>query len=157
MRKATEEKALHVQDVLGPDYTVLEFEETTATSDQAAAAIGCTVAQIAKSVLFKTKDGDPVLVVASGPNRVDDKKVRDLLGQKVKSAQPDYVLEKSGYVIGGVSPVGHTVKPVAFIDEDLMRFDTVWASAGTPNAVFELSPQDLPALTGGTVGDVAKR
>ena len=157
MRKATEEKALHVQDVLGPGYTVLEFEETTATSEQAAAAIGCTVAQIAKSVLFKTKEGDPVLVVASGPNRVDDKKVRDLLGQKVKSAQPDYVLEKSGYVIGGVSPVGHVVKPVAFIDVDLMQFDTVWASAGTPNAVFELKPQDLPALTGGTVGDVAKR
>ena len=157
MKKASEPKALHVQEVLGPAYTVLEFEEPTATSEQAASAIGCTVAQIAKSVLFKTKDGDPVLVVASGTNRVDDKKIRDLLGAKVKSTQPDYVLEKSGYVIGGVSPVGHIVKPVAFIDEDLMQFDTVWASAGTPNAVFELKPQDLPALTGGTVGDVAKR
>lgn len=157
MRKATEPKALHVQDVLGPGYTVLEFEQPTGTSEEAAAAIGCTIAQIAKSVLFKTKDSDPVLVVASGPNRVDDKKIRDLLGQKVKSCQPDYVLEKSGYPIGGVSPVGHVVKPVAFIDEDLMQFDTVWASAGTPNAVFELKPQDLPGLTSGTVGDVAKR
>ena len=96
MRKASEEKALHVQDVLGPGYTVLEFEETTATSEQAAAAIGCTVAQIAKSVLFKTKEGDPVLVVASGPNRVDDKKIRDNIfvnesdaGQPSNRTKPD--------------------------------------------------------------------
>ncbi len=156
MRKATAAKALYVQDLLGPGYDVLEFEESTRTSEDAAAAIGCTVPRIAKSLIFKAADETPVLVVASGGNRVDEKKVKAILGQKIKRADPDWVRETTGFAIGGVGPVGHATPPTALIDRDLLQYDTVWASAGTPNAVFELKPADLETLTGGAVADVAK-
>ena len=156
MRKATAAKALYVQDILGPDYEVLEFEESTRTAEDAAAAIGCTVPRIAKSLIFNGADGGPVLVVASGANRVDEKKVRDAIGRKIKRADADWVRETTGFAIGGVGPVGHATTPTAVIDRDLLQYDTVWASAGTPNAVFELKPTNLETLTGGTVADVAK-
>ena len=156
MRKATADKALYVQGILGAGYTVLEFDESTRTAEDAAAAIGCTVPRIAKSILFKGPDDLPVLVIASGTNRVDEKKVKAALGFKIKRADADWVREKTGFAIGGVGPVGHITKPTVLIDRDLMQFETVWASAGTPNAVFELKPEDLETLTGGTVEDVAK-
>ncbi|MFT3672623.1 YbaK/EbsC family protein [Aestuariivirga sp.] len=158
MKPATQASALKVQAVLGPRFRVVEFEESTRTSADAAAAIGCTVAQIAKSVIFRAAEsGRPVLVVASGVNRVDEKKVAALLGEKVKSADADFVREKTGYVIGGVPPVAHATAPVTYLDADLAKLGTIWAAAGTPNAVFELTWADLVTLTGGTAADVAKQ
>lgn len=158
MKPATQASALKVQAVLGPRFRVVEFEESTRTSADAAAAIGCTVAQIAKSVIFRAAEsGRPVLVVASGVNRVDEKKIAALLGEKVKSADADFVREKTGYVIGGVPPVAHATPPVTYLDADLAKLGTIWAAVGTPNAVFELTWDDLVTLTGGTAADVAKQ
>jgi prolyl-tRNA editing enzyme YbaK/EbsC (Cys-tRNA(Pro) deacylase) len=156
MRPASSEGAMRVQAVLGGGFRVLEFAESTHSSAEAAAAIGCEVAQIAKSMMFRAADGRPVLVVASGANRVDEKKVAALLGQTVKRADPAFVLACSGTAVGGVSPVGHVVAPVTLLDRDLRRFETVWAAAGSPYAVFELTPGDLVRLTGAGFGDVAK-
>jgi prolyl-tRNA editing enzyme YbaK/EbsC (Cys-tRNA(Pro) deacylase) len=157
MKPATAPSALKVQAVLGPGFEVLEFEESTRTSQDAAAAVGCTVAEIAKSLIFKSAEGRAVLVIASGVNRVDEKKVAALLGQKIGRADADFVRDRTGYAIGGVPPVGHASTPIVLIDTDLMQFSHVWAAAGTPNAVFRLTPDDLVGLTQGRVADVAKR
>ena len=90
-------------------------------------------------------------------NRVDEKKVRALLGQKIERADADFVREATGYAIGGVPPVGHATAPIVLIDDDLQRFAFVWAAAGTPNAVFRIVPADLIRLTQGQVADIAKR
>jgi Cys-tRNA(Pro) deacylase len=156
MKPASSEGAIRVQAILGGGFRVLEFEESTHSSAEAAAAIGCDVAQIAKSMMFQAADGRPVLVVASGANRVDEKKVAALLGQKVKRADPAFVLASTGTAVGGVSPVGHLVAPVTLLDQDLRRFETVWAAAGSPYAVFALAPDDLVRLTGAEFVDVAK-
>jgi prolyl-tRNA editing enzyme YbaK/EbsC (Cys-tRNA(Pro) deacylase) len=141
---------------LGDAFRVLEFEQSTHTSAEAAAAIGCDVAQIAKSMLFKAADGTPVLVVASGTNRVDDRKIAALLGQKVSRADAAFVLGRTGFAVGGVPPVGHATTPVTFLDRDLQRYSTIWAAAGSPSAVFALTPADLARLTGAGFVDVAK-
>ncbi len=155
MKPAAAPSALKVQAVLGDRYTVLEFDAGTRTAADAAAAIGCAVAEIAKSLLFRAKDsGRPVLVVASGTNRVDEKKVAALIGEKIARAEAEYVREMTGFAIGGVPPVGHAVAPVALIDADLLKFETIWAAAGTPNAVFRLTPAELVELTGGRVAAV---
>ena len=156
MRPATAPSALKVQAVLGPAYEVVEFDASTRTSEDAAAAIGCTVAEIAKSLIFKSAEGRPVLVIASGVNRVDEKKVAALLGGKIKRADADFVRDRTGYAIGGVPPVGHATPPIVLIDRDLERFAAVWAAAGTPNAVFKVIPADLVGLTKGQVADIAK-
>jgi prolyl-tRNA editing enzyme YbaK/EbsC (Cys-tRNA(Pro) deacylase) len=156
MRPATHPSALRVQSILGPDFEVLEFDESTRTSEDAANAIGCAVAQIAKSLVFRAADGTPVLVVASGANRVDEKKVRDLLGQKIARADAEFAREMSGYPIGGVAPVGHVVPPKTLLDADLKQHVTLWAAAGTSNAVFRLTPDDLARLTGAAFADVRK-
>ena len=157
MKPATAPSALKVQAVLGPGFEVLEFEESTRTSRDAAAAVGCTVAEIAKSLIFKSAEGRAVLVIASVVNRVDEKKVAALLGKKIGRADADFVRDRTGYAIGGVPPVGHASTPIVLIDTDLMQFSHVWAAAGTPNAVFRLTPNDLVGLTQGRVADVAKR
>lgn len=157
MKKASAKSALKVQEALGPDYEVLEFEETTRTAADAAAAIGCTVPQIAKSMIFKAKDsGRCVLVVTSGSVRVSESKVTELLGENIGRADPEFVRENTGFAIGGVPPVGHISDPVVFIDETLLSFETLWAAAGTPNAVFPLTPDQLMALTAGTVADIGE-
>lgn len=157
MKPATHPDAQRIQSLLGDTFQVVEFEVSTKTSAEAAAAVGCEVAQIAKSILMKTaKDQKPVLVIASGTNRVDEKKVSAVLGEKVKSADAAFVLAHAGVAPGGTAPVGHVVKPVAVIDQDLRQYAEIWASGGTPNAVFRLSFDDLVRLTGGTVADVAK-
>lgn len=152
--------ARKVQDLLdsvGLGLTVVEHEGSTRTSEDAAAAIGCAVAEIAKSLIFRARtSGAPVLVVASGTNRVDEKKVAALIGEKVERAAPDFVRDKSGYAIGGVPPIGHAEPPLVLIDGDLLAFPAIWAAAGTPNAVFRLTPDQLVSLTGGRVADVKK-
>jgi len=154
MKPATAPSALRVQAVLGPEFAVLEFDAGTRTAADAAAAIGCAVAEIAKSLLFRAASGRPVLVAASGVNRVDEKKVAALLGEKIGRADADFVRLKTGFAIGGVPPVGHVELPVTLIDADLMAFETIWAAAGTPNAVFRLTPAALVRLTGGQVAEV---
>ena len=135
---------------LMPD--IKEFSETTRTSAEAAAAIGCTVAQIAKSVVFRAVGMNrAVLVIASGANRVDEKLVAAALGDRIAKADAAFVRDKTGFAIGGVAPVGHTEKPVTLIDEDLLGHAEIWAAAGTPNSVFRLTPQELVAMTGGRV------
>lgn len=157
MRPATSASALHVQAALGNAFEVLEFEESTRTAADAAAAIGCTVAQIAKSMIFRGAESDrPVLVIASGAVRVDAGKVSTLVGEQVERASPDFVRENTGYAIGGVPPVGHRVEPIVLIDESLIDLECLWAAAGTPNAVFRLLPEDLSRLTAGVVADVAE-
>lgn len=136
---------------------IREFPESTRTSAEAAAAIGCTVGQIAKSLVFRgAESGKPVLVIASGANRVDEKKVAGLLGEKLARADAAFVREATGFAIGGVAPVGHLTPPAVFLDSDLEGFDEIWAAAGKPNAVFRLTPADLPALTDGRFADVRK-
>lgn len=157
MKPATAPSALKVQAVLGPGFEVVEFEASTRTSEDAAKAIGCGVAEIAKSLVFRSASGKPVLVIASGTNRVDEKKVRALLGEKIARADADFVREATGFAIGGVPPVGHASPPVVVIDSDLEQFAEVWAAAGTPNSVFKVTPADLVRLTRGQVADVAKR
>lgn len=144
-------------DGIGLGHHVVEHEGSTRTSEDAAAAVGCEVAQIAKSLIFRTKEtGRPVLVVASGANRVDEKAVGRLIGEKIERADPEFVRESTGFAIGGVSPIGHAVPPLVLIDDDLMRLETIWAAAGTPNAVFRLTPADLVSMTGGRVETVRK-
>jgi prolyl-tRNA editing enzyme YbaK/EbsC (Cys-tRNA(Pro) deacylase) len=135
---------------LMPD--IKEFSETTRTSAEAAAAIGCTVAQIAKSVVFRAVGlNRAVLVMASGANRVDEKLVAAAVGDRIAKADAAFVRDKTGFAIGGVAPVGHTEKPVTLIDEDLLQHAEIWAAAGTPNSVFRLTPEALIAMTGGRV------
>jgi prolyl-tRNA editing enzyme YbaK/EbsC (Cys-tRNA(Pro) deacylase) len=157
MKPATAPSALKVQAVLGPAYQVVEFDASTRTSEDAAAAIGCTVAEIAKSLIFRSAQGRPVLVIASGVNRIDEGKVQALLGGKIGRADADFVRDMTGYGIGGVPPVGHATPPIVLIDRELERFAAVWAAAGTPNAVFRITPADLVRLTQGQVADIAKR
>lgn len=131
---------------------IREFDASTRTSADAAAAIGCTVAQIAKSVIFRARNaGQPVLVIASGVNRVDEKKLEAALGDKLGKADAEFVRATTGFAIGGVAPVGHTGPVRVFIDEDLNLYDEIWAAAGSPNAVFRLTPADLRRITGGQV------
>ncbi len=136
---------------------VVMLPETGKTSAEAAAGLGCEVAQIAKSILFRRrKDEAPVLVIASGANRVDEHKVAAQVGE-IGRADAKFVREKTGYAIGGVCPIGHATRPVTLIDADLLELDSLWAAAGHPHAVFNLSPQELVELTGAPVVDVALR
>jgi prolyl-tRNA editing enzyme YbaK/EbsC (Cys-tRNA(Pro) deacylase) len=136
----------------GYDCKVVEFAETTRSSAEAAAAIGCAVAQIAKSLVFRAKpSGRPVLVIASGANRVDEKAVAAALGEALGKADAEFVRDRTGFAIGGVAPIGHLTPPVTFIDEDLFGHETIWAAAGTPFSVFRLTPAELGEMTGGRV------
>lgn len=145
--------AQRVQDALrgmGFGYEVIEFAQTTRTAAEAAAAVGCTVGQIAKSLVFKTRHGGrPLLVIASGANRVNEKAMRAIVGEPIEKPDADFVRQQTGFVIGGVPPLGHAAPLTIFIDEDLLQYDIIWAAAGTPNAVFRLAPADLLPMTGG--------
>lgn len=142
---------------LGHDKPVVMLAQTGKTSAEAAAGLGCEVAQIAKSIIFRrVSDNAPVLVVASGINRVDEAKVAARVGG-LGRADASFVRQATGYAIGGVCPIGHAIKPVTLIDEDLFRYDSLWAAAGHPHAVFNLTPRQLEAMTGAPVADVALR
>lgn len=124
------------------------------TSQEAADALGVVVGQIAKSVVFRRKTDDAaVLVIASGDRRVDERKVAALVGD-IGRADAQFVKTKTGFAIGGVSPIGHDGTVIALIDRELFRFDVIWAAAGHPNGVFPLTPADLQRLTGAPVADV---
>jgi prolyl-tRNA editing enzyme YbaK/EbsC (Cys-tRNA(Pro) deacylase) len=147
--------AQKVQDILaarGLALTVVELPQSTRTAAEAAQAVGCEVGQIVKSIIFRAAETNrPVLVETSGANRVSEKAIAAELGEPLAKADAEFVRQRTGFVIGGVPPVGHTEPPVTFIDEDLLAYREIWAAAGTPNAVFRLTPQDLLALTGAKV------
>lgn len=131
---------------------VVELDQTARSAKEAAEALGCRVEQIVKSLVFRgVRSGRPVLVLASGPNRVNEKKVSALLSEPIEKADARFVKEKTGFSIGGVPPVGHAERPVAFVDEDLLREEEVWAAAGHTHAVFGVRPPDLLEMTGGRV------
>jgi len=155
MQIAQDRKAKKVQEVLGPDFTVLEFDQPTASAAQAAAAIGCSIAQIAKSLVFADAAGGPVLVIASGANRIDESKVGQILGTSIHRADAAFVKSATGFSIGGVPPVGHTTRLITLLDQTLKDFDELWAAGGTPKSVFRLTPSQLLALTDGTYADLA--
>lgn len=132
------------------------LDNSARTAQEAADALGIAMGQIAKSIIFRRKSDDAaVLVVTSGDRRVDEKKVEAHVG-KVGRADADFVKSRTGFSIGGVSPVAHATPPVTLIDQDLLRFDVVWAAAGHPNGVFPLHPSDLQRLTGAPVVDVVQ-
>jgi len=131
---------------------VLNMKETTRSAQDAANSVGCRVEQIVKSLVFMTKKTKkPILIIASGANRVNTKKIRDILSEPVKMADPDFVRAKTGFAIGGVPPLGHSNPLETFIDEDLLKYTEIWAAAGTSNTLFKLSPDDLQKITEGQV------
>ncbi|KPV44089.1 hypothetical protein AN477_08400 [Alicyclobacillus ferrooxydans] len=137
---------------LGYTNKVVELPDSTRTAQEAAVVIGCEVAQIAKSIIFRLKDSDsPLLVVASGVNHVNEKSLSNELNDKLGKADADFVRERTGFVIGGVPPLGHVESITTIIDEDLFQFKTIWAAAGHPKAVFELTPDQLVEMTQGRV------
>jgi len=141
--------------VHGLETTIKEFSASTRTSVEAAAAIGCTVAQIAKSLIFMGQDTErPILALVSGSNRVDEQKLATAVGEKVRKPDAAWVRNKTGFAIGGVAPIGHLTPPLVVIDQDLMALNPLWAAAGHPNAVFCLTAKDLVLITGGQVTDL---
>jgi prolyl-tRNA editing enzyme YbaK/EbsC (Cys-tRNA(Pro) deacylase) len=147
--------AQKVQDALqalGFAHQVRESTQPTRTAAEAARLVGCDVAQIAKSLVFRTATtGRAVLVVTSGANTVNEWRIGVLLKEALEKAPPAFVREHAGYAVGGVPPIGHAKPMETFIDEDLLRHDVIWAAGGTPNALFSVSPADLVAMTGGRV------
>jgi prolyl-tRNA editing enzyme YbaK/EbsC (Cys-tRNA(Pro) deacylase) len=151
--------AQKVQDVLaaaGFQNRVVELPDSTRSAAEAAAAVGCTVAQIAKSLVFRgVRSGSAVLVIASGAHRVEEQLLADALGEPVGKADAEFVREQTGFVIGGVPPVGHPRPLVTLVDEALLGHAEIWAAAGHPKAVFKLTPAELVAMTGGRVARLA--
>jgi len=133
------------------------LEDAVRTAQQAADALGIATGQIAKSIIFRRQSDDAaVLVITSGDRRVDVKKVDALIGPTGR-ADAAFVKARTGFSIGGVSPVAHVLPPVTLIDRELFRFDEIWAAAGHPQGVFKLRPQDLERLTGAPVADVVEQ
>ena len=137
----------------GHEDTITAFPAGTRTAADAAAAVGCDVAQIAKSIVFRA-GGRAAVVITSGANRVDQAKAERVLGQKLGRADADWVREATGFAVGGVSPVGHTSPPLLLLDDDLRVLDPIWAAAGSPLHVFRTTAADLLRMTGATVADV---
>jgi prolyl-tRNA editing enzyme YbaK/EbsC (Cys-tRNA(Pro) deacylase) len=137
---------------LGYSGNIIEFEQSTRTAQEAADRVGCQLGQIVKSLVFQGKQsGKAVLVLTSGANRVDESRISEYAGETIGRADPDFVRTVTGFAIGGIPPVGHAQMLETYLDEDLIRFQTVWAAAGTPNAVFEVTPQELARMAAAAV------
>jgi prolyl-tRNA editing enzyme YbaK/EbsC (Cys-tRNA(Pro) deacylase) len=146
------QKIQNLLNSLGYSYTVVEHAESTRTAQEAADRAGCELGQIVKSLIFKGKEsGKPILVLASGPNRVNEKRIGEFTGEAIVKPDADFVRAVTGFVIGGVPPIGHAEKMETYLDEDFLQYPTIWAAAGTPNAIFELKTSDLQAMTDGKV------
>lgn len=149
---ASAQKVQHILLSLGFPCQVVELSDSTRTAKEAAQAIGTRVEQIVKSLIFKGQQtSKPILVVASGTNRVNEKRLSELAGEPIGKADADFVRLSTGFAVGGVPPVGLAHSIETYIDEDLLRYDEIWAAAGTPHAVFRLTPTDLQKMTGGQV------
>jgi prolyl-tRNA editing enzyme YbaK/EbsC (Cys-tRNA(Pro) deacylase) len=155
MSEKMSSSAQKVQEALkvhGVACQVIEMKQTTRSAQDAADAVGCQVGQIAKSLIFTGKKSkQPILVIASGPNRVNEKTIRRHISEPLSMAKAEFVREHTGFAIGGVPPIGHLNPLKTFIDEDLSKFDEIWAAAGTPNAVFKLTPKELKKITNGEI------
>lgn len=155
MPEGLSESAQKVQNALaglGLALQVVELPGSTRTAQEAAGAIGCEVAQIVKSLVFKGRSsGRAILVLASGSNRVNEARLGELAGEPVEKADAGFVRQHTGFVIGGVPPLAHDEALLTFVDEDLLNYPEIWAAAGTPHAVFRLERADLGRITGGSV------
>jgi prolyl-tRNA editing enzyme YbaK/EbsC (Cys-tRNA(Pro) deacylase) len=152
MLSSSAQKVQDALDAFGMTLQVVELPASTRSAAEAAQAIGCQVGQIAKSLVFMgKKTGYPVLVIASGANRVNEKQISEPLGEAIAKADADFVRQQTGFVIGGVPPVGHAQPLNTFVDEDLLEYEVIWAAAGTPHAVFQLEPSNLVRITSGRV------
>ena len=148
----TAQKFQDLLNSLGYGYTVVEHVESTRTAQEAADRAGCELGQIVKSLIFKGKEsGKPILVLTSGANRVDEKRIREYAGESIGKADADFVRAVTGYAIGGVGPIGHQQPMETYIDEDFLQYQTIWSAAGTPNAIFELKTDDLQKMTSGRI------
>jgi prolyl-tRNA editing enzyme YbaK/EbsC (Cys-tRNA(Pro) deacylase) len=146
------EKIQSVLNKFGYELNVLELFGSTRTSQEAADTIGCSVGQIAKSLIFKGKvSNKPILIIASGANRVNEKVIKKYVGEKIQRSDADFVLKETGFAIGGIPPIGHKDNITTLIDEDLTKYEEIWAAAGTPHAVFKLTPQILKDITQGKI------
>lgn len=155
MKQKLKSSAQKVQEALNAhnlNCEVVQMTDTTRSASDAARAVRCRVGQIVKSIIFEGQQShQPILVAASGANRVNERTIEQSVSEPIKMAKPDYVRQMTGFAIGGVPPVGHDHPLKIFIDEDLLRYDEIWAAAGTPHAVFKLTPADLKMITNGTV------
>lgn len=160
MASKLSDSAKRVQDFLsakGFSFEVKELPGSTRTAQEAADSVGCAVAQIAKSLVFREKKTNlPVLVIASGSNRVDLTKIEKETGLKLGKADGNFVKERVGYAIGGIPPAGHNEPLETLLDKDLKKYEVIWAAAGTPFAVFQLKPSDLEPLTNGKWIDLSE-
>lgn len=150
--------ARRVQDALtaaGIVTRVVEYDAPARTSAEAAAVLGCAVGQIAKSLVFRTASGKPILVVASGAHRVDEDKIAALAGERIGKADAAFVREVTGYAIGGIPPLAHARRSQTFVDRNLLQYECVYAAGGTPHAMFPISPADLVRVAGGLVAETA--
>lgn len=138
---------------LGIQIDIKEFNVSTKTAEEAARAIGCEINQIAKSIVFDAL-GEPVLVILSGGNRVNEENISSYLLKPIKKADADFVRDKTGYSIGGVPPFGHKTETKTFIDKDLLKYEEIWAAAGNGNTVFRISPEELIKYSKGQILDV---
>jgi prolyl-tRNA editing enzyme YbaK/EbsC (Cys-tRNA(Pro) deacylase) len=152
--------AQKVQDLLtdiDPTLRVLEFIESTRTSQEAADRVGCTLGQIGKSLIFQGKTtGKPYLIITSGSNRVDEKLVAQIVGEKIRRADPEFVRQVTGFAIGGIPPVGHEQEFECLMDQDLFQYQEIWGAAGTPNGVFAISPGLMQQISQAKVTQVAQ-
>lgn len=152
MLSSSARKVQQALSAIGMPLEVVELPDSTRTSQEAAAAVGCLVGQIAKSIIFQVHSSHrPLLVIASGPNRVNEQVIARLVGEDIGKADADFVRNRTGFVIGGVPPLGHAEQLETFIDQDLLQYSEIWAAAGTPHAVFRLTPADLVKMTKGRV------
>jgi len=146
------QKVQEALTALGLPCQVVELPASTRTAQEAAQAIGCTVAQIVKSLIFRgMQTGKPILVLASGVNRVNEKRLGEMAGEPIGKADAEFVRQHTGFAIGGVPPVGHPTPIETYIDADLLQYQEIWAAAGTPRAVFRLIPQDLQKVNRGSI------
>jgi prolyl-tRNA editing enzyme YbaK/EbsC (Cys-tRNA(Pro) deacylase) len=152
MLSSSAQKVQDALKALGFAQQVIELPQATRSAAAAAQAVGCEVGQIVKSLILKSRRTKrPILVAASGSNRVSEKKIAELVSEPVEMADADFVRQQTGFAIGGVPPLGHLKRLEAFVDEDLLQYGEIWAAAGNPNAVFRLTPSDLVQMTGGRV------
>lgn len=149
---ASAQKVQNALRALGFDLVVIEFTESTRTAQEAAERVGCTLGQIVKSLIFRGKSTNkPILVLTSGSNRVDENRLSVYVGEQIRRADAEFAREATGYAIGGIPPLGHDQPIDTYLDEDLLQYDVIWAAAGTPNAVFKLTPGQLQTMTNGQV------
>jgi prolyl-tRNA editing enzyme YbaK/EbsC (Cys-tRNA(Pro) deacylase) len=143
----SEDKFKSILNKLNLNVEIIKFEESTKTSQQAADALHTSVSQIGKSIVFKTKSGKFVLIIASGANRINEKTIEKELNDPILRPTPEEIRNYVGYPIGGIPPFGHDNQIILFIDEDLKQFDTIFCAGGTPNTIFPMSPNQIAEIS----------